>query len=182
MSKLSQTIILPCMLVMLPLMGNAQTCNPNITATTPTSRFTRYSNGTVLDTYTGLMWKACLEDQQWDAIKRVCKLYRGGGRWREVLQHVQTLNINGGFAKYKDWRIPNIKELFTLIEWQCISPAINLQVFPFGADYNEFWSSSTYTTNGFDGDRAWVINFWRPTVSDHAKDHGRSLWLVRGGQ
>jgi hypothetical protein len=60
------------------------------------SRFVAYSNGTVMDTDTGLMWAA--QDNggsiTWEEAKRYCRDYRGGG--------------------YTDWRMPTLNELTAL--------------------------------------------------------------------
>ena len=55
--------------------------------------FIAYSNGTVLDTRTGLMWAAKDngDDISWYEAKKYCEKYRAGG--------------------YKDWRMPTQEEL-----------------------------------------------------------------------
>lgn len=184
MPKPNQTITLACMLMLLPLMSTAQTCRTNtITATTPTSRFTSYVNGTVLDKYTDLMWKTCVEGQQWNAVTRSCNSIAGiyfHYDWRKALQGAQTLNAKGGFAKYKDWHVPNIKELSTLVERQCSSPAINLRVFPNDSG-DIVWSSSTLSILGR---MAWYIDFkdGGANANFYSKDDFMRVRLVRGGQ
>jgi hypothetical protein len=56
-------------------------------------RFIAYSNGTVLDTQTNLMWAAKDNgsDINWADAKSYCENYRGGG--------------------YTDWRMPTLDEL-----------------------------------------------------------------------
>lgn len=130
MSKLTLTILLSGCLLIFPLLVLAQTCNPRIPATTPTSRFSRNDNGTVVDKNTGLMWKTCREGQTWNNPAHSCELVAADYGWTESLQLVVTLNKQGGFAGHTDWRLPNIKELLTLVERQCAEPAINMAVFP----------------------------------------------------
>ena len=56
MSKPTQTALLTCLLALLPVMGNAQTClTASIPATTPIAQFTDQGDGTVTDTNTGLI-------------------------------------------------------------------------------------------------------------------------------
>ena len=61
-------------------------------------RFVAYSDGTVLDTKTGLMWAARDNgsDINWRDAKEYCENYRGGG--------------------YTDWRMPGIDELAVLYD------------------------------------------------------------------
>lgn len=130
MPKFTLTTLLSCCLAFFPLMVMAQTCNPRIPATTPTSRYTQHANGTVVDKDTGLMWKTCREGQIWNDQAHSCELLATEYGWTESLQYIASLNKQGGFAGYSDWRLPNVKELLTLVERQCVNPAVNLAVFP----------------------------------------------------
>ncbi|SJM92255.1 DUF1566 domain-containing protein [Crenothrix polyspora] len=180
MTKICQTT-LSCLLVLLPLLGNTQTCKTQtITATTPTARFTRFNNGTVFDKYTGLMWKKCSEGQQWNAANHTCNLLATTyDNWQQALQQAQTINSSTGFAGYKDWRVPNIKELITLVEGQCHHPAINLSVFPTTSG-SAFWSSSSLAS---DRDVAWLVDFASGGTSKSSKTNGEAqVRLVRSEQ
>ncbi len=132
MFRIGLTTVLIGLLAWLPLTAAAQTCNTdNLPATTPTSRFSRDVNkGTVLDKDTGLMWKICSEGQTWNSETRACDLVANEYQWDDAIELPETLNKNGGFAGYQDWRMPNIKELLSLVERRCQNPAINLDVFP----------------------------------------------------
>jgi hypothetical protein len=181
MPKISQTT-LTCLMALLPLVGNAQTCNTtSVAATTPTSRFTSNANGTVLDKYTGLIWKTCSEGQQWLASTRACNKVAETYNWQQALNNVQMLNSKGGFAKYKDWRVPNIKELSTLVETQCYYPAINLRVFP-GVDAGAVVMSSSSVVSA--GSAVWFVDFsGYGEVGNSPKDlSSKQVRLVRGGQ
>jgi Protein of unknown function (DUF1566) len=180
MSRTCQTTV--CfLLVLLPLSGNAQTCwIKTINATTPTARFTSFNNGTVLDKYTGLIWKKCSEGQQWNAASHTCHFFATAYNWQEALQQAQTVNSSTGFAGYKDWRVPNIKELNTLLEEQCEDPAINLTVFP-TTPGKVFWSSSPHA--GSDTN-AWAVDFYYgyPSGQNPKDSYYTQVRLVRGRQ
>ena len=170
---------LVCLLALLvPMTSFAQTCKPeSIPATTPTSQFIDHGDGTVTDTKTGLMWKRCSEGQAWngstcsDTSESVTYF-----TWQGALQQAQAINSTGGFAGQSDWRVPNPKELTSLVEEQCFEPAINITVFP--ATYTSlFWSSSP---SAYDGNFAWYVAddevFWS------LKSASLRVRLVRGGQ
>lgn len=153
----------------------AQTCNPKIIETTPTSRFTDNNDGTVTDTKTGLMWKKCSEGQ----IGAGCT----GGliiacTWEGALQQAQAVNAGGGFAGYTDWRVPNVKELRSIVEEKCYGPAINLTVFP-GTPSRAFWSSSPTAWNTSE---AWSVSFSGGYYFSNNKVDLFYVWLVRDGQ
>ncbi|MFI3136278.1 MAG: DUF1566 domain-containing protein [Methylococcaceae bacterium] len=137
------------LLVVLPLPGSAQTCKTSsISATTPTAQFADNRNGTVTDTKTGLMWKRCSEGQLWDDVTSMCVSRYAYYSWQTALQRAQDTNVRGGFAGLVGWRVPNSKELGSLVEEQCYSPAINLAVFPGTPENGFFWSSSLHAGSG----------------------------------
>ena len=132
----------------------AQTCRTDsIKATTPTAQFTIHGDGTVTDKRTGLMWKQCLiQYSGGDCSIGSLEYYT----WQAALQATEALNSSGGFAGYTDWRLPNIKELRSIVEYQCDSPAINLDVFPNTQIFHEIWTSSPSALYEFS---AWSVDF-----------------------
>ena len=74
----------------------------------PTVRFSDNGNGTVTDNLTGLMWTK-------DA-------YPAGmtKTWQQALDYVKTVNT----GTYTDWRLPNRKELRSLIDYSQLNPAL----------------------------------------------------------
>ncbi len=161
-------------LTLLPVVAFAQICQTaSIPATTPTNRFTINKNGTVSDTKTGLMWKTCSEGQSGtDCSGGSAATYT----WQLALQQAQTINNGGGFAGYSDWRVPNVKELLSIVEEQCIEPSINLTVFPNTPYLNVFWSSSP--SADFSGN-AWYVGFYGGGSDYGFKDYGNFVRLVR---
>jgi len=149
----------------------AQTCDPNIPATAPDSRYTDHGDGTLTDNATGLMWKQCAEGLSGANCTSGQEQYFS---WSQALQQGQGLT----FAGHSDWRLPNIKELSSLVEECCLSPAINLTRFP-NASFNGFWSSSPIASYS---NYAWVVDFYSGYVDYYYRYVSYAVRLVRGGQ
>ena len=93
-------------------------------------------NGTITDNMTGLMWQA---------IEARPK------KWEQSLAYCQQLELGG----FKDWRLPTIKELSTLVNEGPATPSIDTTFFP-AARPAAYWSSTTFTGHpGF----AWYVSF-----------------------
>lgn len=148
----------------------AQTCNPNIPLRTPDSEFTDHGDGTITHHTTGLIWIKCREGQS----GADCTGTPTFMTWGQALVHASSRE----FAGYADWRLPNIKELASIVEDACYYPAINLSVFP--DDSSAYvWSSSPYASNpGY----AWLLSFGRAVDAITNKPGGNYVRLVRGGQ
>lgn len=95
------------------------------------------NDGTVIDPRTGLQWQRCalgLEGKQ-------CE--RGEALRLSVMKaqdRIYRLNQTG-LAGHKDWRLPSIAELETLVSRDCVNPAIDLGPFP-NTPALWFWTSS----------------------------------------
>ena len=141
MTKFFMTILL-LLLFVAPANSSAQTCmsNADIPATTPTSLFTDHGDGTTSDTTTGLMWARCPEGLSGSSCTVGSAIVY---TWGEALSHVK----GSALAGYSDWRLPNIKELRSLVEEQCSYPSINLAVFPSTPSAAFFWSASPTLTD-----------------------------------
>lgn len=89
---------------------------------------------TIMDTLTGLMWQKGNSQRSWYLS----------------LQYCEELTLGG----YTDWRLPNIRELNSIVDYGRLAPAIN-PIFTCGPqDY--FWSS---TTVNFSTRNVWVVQF-----------------------
>ncbi len=150
-------ILAACMLMWSGQAMAVQTCKTaSITASTPTSQFTDHGNGTVTDNKTHLMWKRCSEGQTWTGS--TCTGTAATYTWQGALQQAKARNNGVGFASFTDWRVPNIKELASIVEEQCLSPAINATIFPAMDSSNwRYWSASPSSYAGFAD--AWLVSF-----------------------
>lgn len=155
----------------------AQDCIDAIPANTPTSDFEVHNNGTVTHTPTGLMWKVCSEGQTWQSDGS-CSGSVSSHNWQAALQIPQTLNSSGGYAGHADWRLPNAKELGSIVELKCYSPAINTAVFN-NTPSSFFWSASPIATSS---DFAWGVNFYNGEDNSFYRSYNYLVRVVRGGQ
>lgn len=71
------------------------------------------SDGTVTDQVTGLMWQRSSDTNQDGVIDYADEL-----TYEEALAHCEMLNLAG----YGDWRLPDIKTLYSLIDFNGIDP------------------------------------------------------------
>lgn len=155
--------------------AQAQTCNANMPASTPDSQLTDNGDGTITDTATGLMWKKCLEG----VMGNSCATGAAAAfTWQTALQQPGVVNSGGGFAGQTDWRLPNIKELASIVEKQCYDPAINLTRFP-NTPSSVVWSGSPGAKGS---DDAWVVLFSGGYSGGDDRGSYFQVRLVRGRQ
>ncbi len=157
----------------------AQVCDENQTPSTPSDRFAK-NGGVVIDSKTGLMWKQCTEGTRYNIKKEQCDGEANVYTWQGLLQYTQQLNQGkiGDSRNYSDWRIPNIKELESIVEYSCMSPAINLDVFS-NTSRVSFWSSSSSFSSFYN---AWAVHFddGKITLNDKTRFDNRAYGrLVR---
>mgnify|MGYP004702736377 CR=1 FL=1 len=149
------------MLIGLLLGASASLAAPQTTAT-----FLDHKNGTVSDPARGLMWKKCSEGQSWRQAGNSCAGQAAGISWDDALNQVEMLNAGSGFAGHKDWRLPTIKELATLVEYDRPNP-IDLSIFP-GTPGLWYWSSTPYQKQA---SRAWFVAFGSGDISSERIDN-----------
>lgn len=155
---------------------SAQTCNTNMNPTTATNAFeVDATSGTVTHLKSQLVWSLCAQGQTWTGT--ACSGTATSFTWSQALSEAQAVNSGGGLAGQSDWRLPNVKELGSLVELSCVHPAVNLDVFGQFAS-GIYWSATPHAVNVGE---SWAIHF------DTGADLGRSrsdtayVWLVRGG-
>lgn len=152
----------------------AQTCKSTIAASTPDSRFTTTAD-TVTDTQTGLIWMRCSLGQSGsDCSTGSVATYT----WEAALQAPAAVNAGSGTFGQSDWRLPNIKELASIVETRCYNPAINTTIFP-NTVSSSYWSSSPYA---YDSNDAWGVYFYYGYDNRYYKGNSHYVRLVRGGQ
>jgi len=161
--------------------------DPNLPKTAPDSRFIEHNDGTVTDIQTGLMWKKCLEGFEGDD----CLLIPNGDPEQEPDDSVMTWSEaliqakNSQFAGYS-WRLPNVNELGSIVEFSCYSQAINQNVFPYDPEFGHFppddvWSASPVIAKDGTTGYAWQVEFGNGYIDHTGKTNALYVRLVRGG-
>ena len=140
----------------------------------PTPRFTDNGDGTVTDTLTGLIW---LKDA--GCLKK---------RWNDALNSMLDFNVNpqryacAEYAgNYSDWRLPNVKEMESMVNYEVADTSGWLNSVGFtNVKSSGYWSS---TTSQRSGAQAWMFNFKKSSKIKilKSKKAASYVWPVRGG-
>ncbi len=93
--------------------------------------------------------------------------------WEGALTHCETLTLGGD----SDWRVPNIKEIRTLVDLGS-APTIDTAVFS-AAVAGLYWSSTARVDST---SYAWIADFSNGQVTTGFKTANNNLRCVRGGQ
>lgn len=104
-------------------------------------------NGTeVSDSRTGLVWARCSIGQSWTGT--TCS------GTASTFPHEDALAVAEATS---GWRMPNVKELFSLIDDGCMNPALDAVAFP-GTSNGPYWSTTPHTE--------WPTGTWTVWFSD----------------
>jgi hypothetical protein len=120
-------------------------------------RFVDREDGTVEDVATGLVWQK--------------ETAPGLHSWCQALGYCEGLELGG----HDDWRLPNVRELQSLLDFRQVSPAIDPV---FGAVADLYWSSTSSVNVP---QYAWYVGFGNRLVSGHERENAHAVRAVRGG-
>jgi hypothetical protein len=148
-----------------------------------TLSYTDNGNGTITDNNTGLVWEKKSND---GTIHDKGNFFTWDNAFAE---HIAGLN-QMKFAGYNDWRLPNVKELQSIVNYQnqnnpVVSPAFNNNCTT-GATVltgscttsGGYWSASTYAIIPAN---AWFVDFGPGNVLGDNKSGAAFVRAVRGG-
>ena len=132
-------------------------------------RFVDNGDGTVTYTCTGLMWEKETADVNVDGQSTDQDYLR----WCDALAYCENMS----FAGHDDWRLPNVRELQSIVDYGRFNPSIDPV---FGAFSAAYWSS---TSAASDPAGAWGIYFDGGVVDNSlGKDSSYYVRAVRGGE
>lgn len=165
-TRLAGTVALTALLALTiftalnPLPAHAA-CPSVATAT----RFTFSSDGAqVTDNQTGLVWARCAAGQTWSANS--CSGTAGAYTQEDALSYAQSQS---------GWRLPNIKELASLVDAGCYNPAIDATAFP-NTPAMLFWSATPFANNSAKG---LTVDFYYGGVGNNPRTGSFNAFPVR---
>ena len=121
--------------------------------------FTDNKNGTLTDSRTNLIWMKCSLGQD---INSQCSGDAAKYTWEEAFRECSNLRLLG-----KKWRLPSIEELFSLLKYNQLSPAIESGSFP-NTQSGYYWTSTMYINLS---NSAWIIDFGSGYVYNNGKTY-----------
>jgi hypothetical protein len=159
-------------LLMMPMSVMAQQqCFDDISRSTKPDQFVVLAQGQLLHQATGLIWQRCLLGQQWQETEQHCSGNPVRLSWPEAL----LASVTAGQAEYTEWRLPDVKEAMSVVERQCVDPAIDVALFP-TANSENLWTSTTDSGAAF---QAWAIAMYSGKNNLKLKDQQLYVRLVR---
>ncbi len=144
--------------------------------------FVSNGDGTVTDNRTTLQWEVLTDDgsiHDWDNFSY---------QWAGAFGKIEDLN-EMNFAGHSDWRVPNIRELLTIVSFSAYNPATYP---PFANECkagcvqgecsctksSTYWSSTTYQQSS---SLAWAVNMQTGLTTQSTKTVYNYIRAVRGG-
>ncbi len=136
-----------------------------------TPSYTDNGDGTVTDEVTCLIWAQNLTDSAM--------------RWEDAGRYCEDLELGG----YDDWRLPAVKELWSIRDFSQGWPWVDTDYFYLGGDGSNLaqhhsWTSnlylveSEYQNQQVEGDPHWIVNDWTGHIK--AMSGNRFVRAVRG--
>lgn len=156
--------------------GTGQDGDLQTGAAWPSPRFINNGNETIKDNLTGLTWTS-----QANAPGPAACSPGTSKTWQNALSHITCLN-NNNYKGFSDWRLPNRKELLSLVNleasdhigWLSSSGFTDLP----GGSVGYYWISTTASLNV---STAWIIEMLYPALNNNAIKASQSfrVWPVR---
>ena len=147
----------------------------------PKPRFVDHGNGAVTDKLTGLIW---LKEGFCIKFGTIDGSVQNSRSWSQAVGSCNILGNDycglGDSSHSGDWRLPNLRELQSLVDLGQYEPALppNCPLRGFTASFGGYWSATTLAGNA---DYAWPVDFFYGSYQWLLKSADRYVRCVRGG-
>lgn len=159
-------------------------------------RFRDNGDGTVTDLNTGLVWEKKCGGCDGLHDRKLRLRWSGDGTEATVWDWLDEINGKGAppFAGFSDWRLPNVKELVSLVDYGRVNPAVDPALHADGCwagcsdlsapacsctAVGEYWTSTTFSD--FPA-HAIIVDLGTGFVDDRLKTQRLFVRAVRGGR
>lgn len=107
--------------------------------------------------------------------------WSGDGSQETIWDWLGDINAEGGsgYAGHDDWRIPNVRELQSIVDYSISYPGPMIALIFGPTAMSDYWSSTSHAGNATG---AWNVNFDDGTLYAPPKDTLLPVRAVRGGQ
>ncbi|MDH5546553.1 MAG: DUF1566 domain-containing protein [Gammaproteobacteria bacterium] len=158
--------------------ASAQICALDTTPQSISPTNFSINQGVITDIASSLTWQRCFYGQTWNESLQRCQGNPIKLDWKQALNAAASLNGN--------WRLPNVKEILTIVDYQCMSPPLNPELFPEAPSSlrSGLWTSTPLQTNisiTSPVQSAWLIELGHGSLQHHTMDDPNYLLLVRDG-
>ena len=143
----------------------------------------------VQDNVTGLIWEVKTDDgserdkdnaYRWGGLTAIGRdsSNREGSYYDDWNNLVNAANSGNGLCGFTDWRVPDIEELRSIVDYSRTNPSIDVDYFP-NTHSARYWSASP---SAYDSYNAWRLDF--SDGNDYGSYRGSNghVRLVRSGQ
>jgi hypothetical protein len=114
--------------------------------------FNDNGNGTITDSATGLIWQKCSAGQ--GSIIDNCIGSSSRYIWSGAITYCRGLSLGGR----SDWRLPNINELRSIIDYTKYNPSIDSIIFP-NTSYVDSYGYISSSTPGISAEKILSVAF-----------------------
>ena len=140
----------------------------------------------VQDNVTGLIWEVKTDDggihdkdnrYRWGGVSAIGSANREGtyyDDWDSLVNGANSTELCG----FDDWRVPDIEELRSIVDYSRYYPSIDVDYFPNTESYR-YWSASP---NANDSGDAWLLYFHYGYDFNYYRSYDSHVRLVRVGQ
>ncbi|MEZ9346212.1 DUF1566 domain-containing protein [Vibrio splendidus] len=158
-----------------PSLSSAQTCVDNQPASQTDGQFIDRQDGTILDTHTNLLWAKCSLGEAYDIESNLCSGFPTNYiTFQDALAAAADTTLTT-IRSQNSFRLPNIKELGSIVDYRCTQPAINLSYFP--TTINAPYWTNTPDNNGINTNHdGLIIDF---TEAQEVTTNSSGMTLIR---